>query len=96
MYINGKELEEKYDFPVMENGGLAIEDVVLDEDEYFVLCDNRNNGEDSRNATVGNILKENIVGKAWIRMNTLQFISHLDGFEEQKEQKKQEASSSQG
>ena len=43
-----------------------------------------------------NILKENIVGKAWIRMNTLQFISHLDGFEEQKEQKKQEASSSQG
>lgn len=96
VYINGKELEEKYDFPVMENGGLAIEDVVLDEDEYFVLCDNRNNGEDSRNATVGNILKENIVGKAWIRMNTLQFISHLDGFEEQKEQKKQEASSSQG
>ena len=87
VYINGKELEEKYDFPVMENGGLAID---------FVLCDNRNNGEDSRNATVGNILKENIVGKAWIRMNTLQFISHLDGFEEQKEQKKQEASSSQG
>ena len=65
----------------------------LDADEYFVLCDNRNNGEDSRNANVGNILKENIVGKAWIRMNTLEFISHLDGFEEEKEQKEREASS---
>ncbi len=89
VYINGKELEEKYDFP----GGLALEDVTLDADEYFVLCDNRNNGEDSRNANVGNILKENIVGKAWIRMNTLEFISHLDGFEEEKEQKEREASS---
>ena len=91
VYINGRKLEEKYDFPVMENGGLALEDIVLDEDEYFVLCDNRNNGEDSRNATVGNILKENIVGKAWVRMNTLEFISRLDGFKEQKER---EASSS--
>ena len=44
-------------------------------------------------ANVGNILKENIVGKAWIRMNTLEFISHLDGFEEEKEQKEREASS---
>lgn len=93
VYIDGKELEEKYDFPVMENGGLALEEIALDEDEYFVLCDNRNNGEDSRNATVGNVLRENIVGKAWVRMNTFQFISHLDGFEEEKDSKKREASS---
>lgn len=91
VYINGKKLEEKYDFPVMENGGLALEDITLDEDEYFVLCDNRNNGEDSRNANVGNILRENIVGKAWIRMNTIEFISRLDGFADKKEG--QEASS---
>lgn len=89
VYIDDEKLEEKYDFPVMENGGLALEPVILDEDEYFVLCDNRNNGEDSRNANVGNILKENIVGKAWIRMNTIELISYLDGFEKQKE--KQEA-----
>lgn len=85
VYIDGKEYEEKYDFPVMENGGLALENVTLDENEYFVLCDNRNNGEDSRNASVGNILKENIVGKAWIRMNTVELISHLDGFAEEKD-----------
>ena len=85
VYINDKKLEEKYDFPVMENGGLALEKVVLDEDEYFVLCDNRNSGEDSRNANMGNILKENIIGKAWIRLNTIELISHLDGFAKEQE-----------
>ena len=83
--INGKKLKESYDFPEMENGGLALEPVILEEDEYFVLCDNRNNGEDSRNANVGNITREDIVGKAWIRMNTIEFISHLDGFSKEKE-----------
>lgn len=83
--INGKKLKEPYDFPEMENGGLALEPVILEEDEYFVLCDNRNNGEDSRNANVGNITREDIVGKAWIRMNTIEFISHLDGFSKEKE-----------
>jgi len=87
VFINGKKLKESYDFPVMENGGLALEPVILEKDEYFVLCDNRNNGEDSRNANVGNIAKEDIVGKAWIRMNTIEFISHRDGFSEAKKAK---------
>lgn len=85
VFINGKKLKEPYDFPAMENGGLALEPMILEEDEYFVLCDNRNNGEDSRNANVGNIAKEDIIGKAWIRMNTIEFISHLDGFSEEKD-----------
>lgn len=90
VYIDDELLEEKYDFPVMENGGLALEPVILDEDEYFVLCDNRNNGEDSRNANVGNILRENIVGKAWIRLNTAELISNLDGFEKEKAKREEE------
>ncbi len=90
VYIDGELLEEKYDFPLMENGGLALETVILDEDEYFVLCDNRNNGEDSRNANVGNILRDNIVGKAWIRLNTAELISNLDGFAKEKADKKEE------
>lgn len=88
VYINGKKLKEPYNFPKMENGGLAMEPVILEEEEYFVLCDNRNNGEDSRNANVGNIAKEDIVGKAWVRMNTIEFISHLDGFSKEKEDSK--------
>lgn len=37
----------------------------LEEDEYFVLGDNRNNSEDSRYANIGNVKKEYIIGKAW-------------------------------
>lgn len=85
VYIDGEKLKEKYQFPVMENGGLALEEITLDEDEYFVLCDNRNGGEDSRNANVGNVLRDNIIGKAWFRMNTMEIISFLDGFSKEKE-----------
>lgn len=92
VYIDGKRLKEKFAFPVMENGGLALEPVTLDTGEYFVLCDNRNNGEDSRNANVGNIVRDNIVGKAWIRMNTMELVSYIDDFQNQKESG-QEASS---
>lgn len=80
LYINGKKIEEKYNFPVMENGGLALEDIVLDDDQYFVLCDNRNECEDSRNANIGNILKKNIIGKAWLRTNSLAMIKSIDEF----------------
>lgn len=80
LYINGKKIEEKYNFPVMENGGLALEDIVLDDDQYFVLCDNRNECEDSRNANIGNILKKNIIGKAWLRTNSLTMIKSIDEF----------------
>lgn len=90
VFIDGEKLEEKYDFPVMENGGLALEPILLDEDEYFVLCDNRNNGEDSRNANVGNILRDNIVGKAWIRLNKVDLISNIDGFTKEEAEKKED------
>ena len=83
VYIDGEKLDEKYDFPIMENGGLALEEITLDEDEYFLLCDNRNNGEDSRNANVGNVLRENILGKAWVRMNTIEFVGFISAFDEE-------------
>lgn len=94
VYIDGVRLKEKYPFPAMENGGLALEKIVLDDDEYFMLCDNRNNGEDSRNATVGNIKRENIIGKAWIRMNSAHLISHIDNFTKKKEKSTKDSSSS--
>lgn len=89
LYINEKKIEEKYDFPVMENGGLALEDIVLDNDEYFILCDNRNECEDSRNANIGNILKKNIVGKAWLRTNSLAVIKDIDKFSKDNETAKE-------
>ena len=88
VYIDGKVLDEKYDFPLMKNGGLALDEITLDDDEYFVLGDNRNDCEDSRNASMGNVLKGDIVGKAWIRTNSFAFINQIDGF------KKSDSSSS--
>lgn len=82
IYINDKQLKERYDFPLMENGGLALEEITLEDDEYFMLCDNRNACEDSRNANIGNVLKENIIGKAWLRLNSPALISHIDGYGE--------------
>ncbi len=87
VYIDDEKLKEKHDFPKMENGGLALEEITLDKDEYFVLCDNRNGGEDSRNANVGNILKKDIVGKAWIRVKPFAFIKGIDAFKKDKTSK---------
>lgn len=65
IYINGEHFEEKVEVPAIENALLAEEELTVGEDEYFVLGDNRNNSEDSRYASIGNVKKEYIVGKAW-------------------------------
>lgn len=68
IYINEEILEESYGKAVIADPGRAEEGITLGEDEYFVLGDNRNDSIDSRTEAVGNIKKENIVGRAWIRI----------------------------
>lgn len=68
IYINGEILEEDYGKETINFAGLAGEPITLDEDEYFVLGDNRNNSSDSRDPSVGNIRRSEIIGKAWIRI----------------------------
>ena len=70
IYINDLLIEEHYGKePIMANNvGRAGQDVLLGEDEYFVLGDNRNNSHDSRWADVGNVQKEDIIGKVSFRM----------------------------
>ena len=70
IYINGEKLEESYGREVIqpETIGRAAEPIVLGEDEYFVMGDNRNNSSDSRTDIVGNIKREDIIGKAWLRI----------------------------
>ena len=69
IYINGEKLEENYGMEVIkpETIGRAAEPIELGDDEYFVMGDNRNNSSDSRTDMVGNIKRENIIGKAWLR-----------------------------
>ena len=68
IYINGVGLTMREDLTVPEQGGLASKPVTLGSDEYFVLCDNPSGGSDSREPTVGNVRKQSIIGKVWLRV----------------------------
>lgn len=68
IYINGGILEEDYGAEVMNYPGLAAQEIQLGDDEYFVLGDNRNVSEDSRYPDVGNIKREDIIGRAFCRI----------------------------
>ena len=68
-YIDGELLEsDVYGAEIMDNSGIAGEPLTLDEDEYFVLGDNRNNSSDSRDPSVGILTREDLLGRAWIRI----------------------------
>lgn len=69
VFINGKELEEKYLPKGLEtrSGSFLKEDQVfsIPEGQYLVMGDNRDHSSDSRGW--GPVPRENIVGKAWLR-----------------------------
>ncbi|MGN1181112.1 MAG: signal peptidase I [Suilimivivens sp.] len=73
VYINGELLEEDENYDKIADPGMAENVIVLSNDEFFVLGDNRNNSEDSRSGNIGSVKKETIAGKAWF---------HLPGDEE--------------
>lgn len=79
IYVDGEVLQESYGREVILDPGEAEDPIALGEDEYFVLGDNRNASSDSRDPSVGNILGEDIVGRAWVRIypfNKIGFIKH--------------------
>ena len=68
IYIDGKPVEAENGLDSVSLAGLAENPVKLLEDEYFLLGDNRDSSEDSRFINIGNVKKEQILGKVWIRI----------------------------
>ena len=63
VYIDGNMLSDCPIETSIMNAGIAANDIVLDDNEYFVLGDNVNNSEDSRYTNIGIISKTEITGK---------------------------------
>ncbi|HAB95009.1 MAG TPA: signal peptidase I [Lachnospiraceae bacterium] len=68
IYINGEVLEENYGYGKTMPQEIEGEKVVLGDDEYFVMGDNREVSLDSRYAEVGNIPRSIVIGRAWLRL----------------------------
>lgn len=66
LYVNNEAEEGDYD--KVADVGIVEEPITLGEDEYFVLGDNRNSGEDSRSGNIGPVKKELIEGRAWFKL----------------------------
>ena len=68
IYINGQYLEADRELNQVALAGMAQNPITLAEDEYFLLCDNRDGSDDSRFANIGNVKREQIRGKVWLRL----------------------------
>ncbi|MCR5108869.1 MAG: signal peptidase I [Lachnospiraceae bacterium] len=63
IFIDGKEINDY--IGGLNYAGRAVNDVVLSEDEFFVIGDNRQDSIDSRYQEIGNIKKDKILGRAF-------------------------------
>lgn len=70
LYVNGEIMEDTENYDKMADAGIAENAIILQNGEYFVLGDNRNNSEDSRSANIGVVSEKDIIGKAWFHLTS--------------------------
>ena len=69
IFINGDVVSDLPFDDLIMTEGLAVDEVTLGEDEYFLMGDNCNNSEDSRYVNIGNISLKEISGKVFFRVS---------------------------
>lgn len=70
LYINGNKVEESY-LTGVTTSDFSLQDIGFDkipDDYYFVLGDNRENSQDSRDKKIGLVAKKDIIGKVRLRI----------------------------
>lgn len=68
VYIDEEVLRSEGDLNKVSLAGLAENPVILGDDEYFLLGDNRDSSDDSRFVNIGNVKKNQIMGRVWMRI----------------------------
>ena len=68
LYVNGQ--ESKWVTERILDAGIAENEIVLGNKEYFCIGDNPNNSEDSRSANIGPVEEEDMIGKAWFHLGS--------------------------
>ncbi len=75
VYINGKKLEEDYEFDRNVSSGQADQEVSLKDNEYFVLSDKRTDLDDSRSSSFTKVISDNIIGTVILQLDPFGFIA---------------------
>lgn len=68
LYVNGQ--ESKWVTEKILDAGIAENELVLGNKEYFCIGDNPNNSEDSRSANIGPVGESDMIGKAWFHLKS--------------------------